>query len=178
MIATLARKAVLPLLIALAGVAAAQVITPPPMKMGLWQEDVTIQMSGMPNGMTMPPRSVTEQSCMTSDTWKDSLRSMQQSRRQGQMNCSTSSIQQDAHHVTFDASCTTQQGMSTTIHVDMQFDNDENMHGTTSATMTGPNVPPGMAMHSTIKSKYLGADCGTVKPGTTAPSAGSGGPPA
>jgi hypothetical protein len=55
------------------------------------------------------------------------------------------------------------------------------MHGTTSATMSGGNIPPGMSMNSTIKSKYLGADCGDVTPGKAKPmgpgSTPAGGPP-
>ena len=159
--------ATLPLLFSLAALASAQSdITPPPMKMGLWQSDVTVQMSGMPNGMSMPPRTITTQSCMTPETWKSDLQNMQTHRQQMAAKCSTMNVQQDGHHYTADMQCAGQQGMTTTVHVDMQFDSDESMHGTTAATMSGaPNMPQGMSMNSTIKSKYMGADCGDVKPG-------------
>lgn len=155
----------LPLLLSFAALASAQTDTPPPMKMGLWQSDVTVQMNGMPNGVTMPPRTITSQSCMTPDTWKDSLRNMQNRQRNMPSNCTTSNVQQDGHHYTADIQCSAQQGFTTAIHVDMQFDSDESMHGTTSATMSGGNAPPGMSMNSTIKSKFMSADCGDVKPG-------------
>jgi len=155
----------LPLLLTLAAVASAQTDTPPPMKMGLWQNDVTIQMSGMPNGVTMPPRSITSQSCMTSDTWKSALQHAQNNPQTQGVICTTSNVQQDAHHYTADVQCTAQQGMTSNIHVDMQFDSDESMHGSTTMSVSGPNVPQGMTMNSTIQGKYLGSDCGDVKPG-------------
>jgi hypothetical protein len=157
--------ATLATLFSFAALASAQTPTPPPMKMGLWQSEITVQMSGMPNGMTMTPTTITSQSCMTSDTWQDSLRNMQNRQQNMPANCTTSNLQQDAHHISFDASCTAQQGISTTLHVDMQFDGDEGMHGTTTASMSGPNMPSGMQMNSTIKSKFLSSDCGDVKPG-------------
>ncbi|HEY6446492.1 MAG TPA: DUF3617 domain-containing protein [Acidobacteriaceae bacterium] len=166
MISRLALRATLPLLFSFAALASAQSdLTPPPMKMGLWQNDVTVQMSGMPNGVNMPPRTVSSQSCLTPDTWKDAIHNMQGRRQNLEANCSNANIQQDGHHYTADVTCSGQQGITTAIHVDMQFDSDESMHGTTSATMSGGNIPQGMSMNSTIKSKFLGSDCGDVKPG-------------
>jgi hypothetical protein len=140
-------------------------VTPPPMKMGLWESDVTVQMSGMPNGVTLPPQSMTRQTCMTPETWKDTLQNIQA--RSQMASCTTANMQQDTHHIVFDATCTLkqQQDITTAVHVDIEFDSDESMHGTTAATVTGPNVPAGMTINSTLKSKYLGADCGSVKPG-------------
>jgi hypothetical protein len=158
-------RAALAALFSLAAVAAAQTPTPPPMKMGLWQSDVTVQMSGMPNGVTVPPRTVTTQSCMTPDTWKNSLQNFQNRQPNMPVNCTASNVEQDSHHYSADVQCTAQQGMSTAVHVDIQFDSDESMHGTTSASMSGPNMPSGMQMNSTIQSKFLSSDCGDVKPG-------------
>jgi hypothetical protein len=160
-----AAPATLATLFSLAALASAQTITPPPMKMGLWQSEVTIQMSGMPNGMSMPPRTMVSQSCLTPDTWKDSLRSMQNRQRNPSADCTTANVQQDGHHYSADVQCSTAQGMSGTIHVDMQFDSDESMHGTTTANFGGGNAPQGMSMNSTIKSKFMSSDCGDVKPG-------------
>lgn len=157
--------ATLAALFSVAAPASAQTITPPPMKMGLWQSEVTVQMSGMPNGVTMPPRTMVSQSCMTSDTWKDSLRNLQNRQRNATADCTTANVQQDDHHYSADVQCTAQQGFTTSIHVDMQFDSDESMHGTTAMTMSGGSAPSGMSMNSTIKSKFMGSDCGDVKPG-------------
>jgi Protein of unknown function (DUF3617) len=138
---------------------------PPPMKMGLWQSEVTVQMTGMPNGASMPSRTMTSQSCMTLDSWKDSLQGAQNHQPNASVKCTRSNVQQDGHHYTADVQCSGQQGGSTTIHVDMQFDSDESMHGTTTMSLSGPNAPSGMQMSSTIKSKFLSSDCGDVKPG-------------
>jgi hypothetical protein len=172
-----ASKTALPLLFSLTAFTYAQTNTPPPMKMGLWQSEVTVTMSGMPNGVTMPAHTMVRQSCMTPDTWKDSLRGMQSRRPMSDANCTTSNMAQDSQHVAFDAQCTAQQGMVANIHVDMQFDSSDSMHGSTSASMTGPSVPPGMAVNSTIKSKFVSADCGDVKPGQQKDTAPTGAPP-
>jgi hypothetical protein len=151
---------------------------PPPMKMGLWQSDITVQMSGMPNGVSVPAHTVTSQMCMTADTWKDALQNSQNRQRNLPVNCSTSNLQQDNHHYSADVQCTAQQGFTTTMHVDMQFDSDESMHGTTSMTMGGGgNGPQGMTMNSTIKSKFLSSDCGDVQPGKGKIVSPGGGPP-
>jgi hypothetical protein len=159
--------ATLAMLFSFSALASAQLpMTPPPMKMGLWQAEITSQMSGMPNGANMPARTMVSQSCYTADTWKDSMTRMQNRMRSGPANCSVSNVQQDGHHFSADVQCTTQQ-FSTTGHVDMQFDSDESMHGTTTISMGGPNAPNGMQMQMVIssKSKFLGSDCGDVKPG-------------
>jgi Protein of unknown function (DUF3617) len=158
--------ATLAMLFSLAALASAQTITPPPMKMGLWQAEVTMQMSGMPNGANIPSRTVVSQTCMTPDTWKDSLTRMQNRQRTGPSNCSVTNVQQDGHHFTADVQCTSQQ-FTSNGHIDMQFDSDESMHGTTTVSMGGPNAPSGMQMQMVVssKSKFLSSDCGDVKPG-------------
>jgi Protein of unknown function (DUF3617) len=152
-------------LFSFAALASGQTITPPPMKMGLWQTEVTMEMSGMPNGAGMPPRTITTQTCMTPDTWKNSLGNAQNRMRNMPASCTTSNVQEDSHHYTADVQCTAQQGFSTTAHIDMHFDSDESMHGTTNTTMSGGNTGMNMTMNSTIKSKFMSSDCGDVKPG-------------
>jgi hypothetical protein len=145
--------------------AATSAQTPPPIKMGLWEHDVTVQMSGMPDGMASS-RSVASQSCYTPNTWKYALQNMQNRRQVANTSCTTSNMEQDPRHVSFDMVCTVsgRDAINTTFHIDMQFDSDEAMHGTTTANMSGPNMPQGMTMTSTIKSKFVGPDCGDVKP--------------
>jgi len=170
------RLATLTFLFSLAALASAQ--SAPPLKMGLWEHTVTINMSGMPNGMSGSPQAITKQSCMTNDTWKQALQSMQGRRQMANAaNCTTSDVQQDSHHFAFDVACTAQQGMNTKIHVDMTLDSEESMHGTTSTTMSGPNIPQGMAMTATIKSKFISSDCGSLKPGEQKSTSPSGAPP-
>jgi hypothetical protein len=146
--------------------------TPPPIKMGLWQSSVTVNMAGMmPNAPAGAGGSMTHinQSCMTPDSWRDAFRNMQQRRQQATANCSTANVSQDAHQMTFDMSCSGQQGVSTNVHVQMFLDSQEAMHGNATVKMSGPSFPQGMSMTSTIASKFLSSDCGDVKPGESKP---------
>lgn len=158
------RLASLSLLLPLATIASAQ--SAPPLKMGLWEHSVTLNMSGMPNGMSGTSQAITNQSCMSSDTWKQSLQSMQGRRQMANAaSCTTSNVEQDSHHFAFDVACSAQQGMNTKMHLDMTLDGEESMHGTMTTTMSGPNIPQGMSMTATIKSKFVSSDCGSLKPG-------------
>lgn len=167
------------LLLLMASAAATSAQTPPPLKMGLWEHHVTVQMSGMPNGDNSS-RTVVRQSCFTPDTWKNSLQEMQSHRQMGGLSCSTSNMQQDARHIAFDVQCAAaaaQQGITTNIHVEMNFDSDESMHGSTTTRVSGPNMPQGMSVNTTIKSKFVSSDCGTLKPDQQRDAAPSGGAP-
>lgn len=162
----IATFATLPLLASLASIAAAQTLEPPPIKMGLWQSEVTTTMEGMP---TMPSgmgsgHTIVTQGCLTPDTWKKDIQGMQQ--HMHNTNCTLSNFEQDSHHVSFDQACTSAQaGFSSNTHFEMLIDDPENGHGHADTKMTGSNIPQGMAMHMTMKTKYLSADCGSVKPG-------------
>jgi len=164
----------LPLLLSFAAVAQTPPLTPPPIKMGLWQSSVVVNMSGMPANQNMPAGaggSITHvnQSCMTADSWKNAFRSMQARQQASTAACSTANVDQDAHQVTFDMDCSGQQGFNTSIHVKMFLDSDEGMHGNVSVKMTGANFPQGMSMTSTINSRFLSSDCGDIKPGESKP---------
>lgn len=158
-------SAALALLFSFAALASAQ-SGPPPMKMGLWQQDVNVDMSGMP-GAAGGSHAVSTQSCMTEDTWKQSFQNMQNRRGPMPQNCSNDNLQQDGHHFTFDTSCTMQQGMSMKVHVDMTLDSDTSMHGEAVSTVSGGNLPQEMTVHTTIHSKFISSDCGSVKPGSS-----------
>ncbi|HEX4038501.1 MAG TPA: DUF3617 family protein [Acidobacteriaceae bacterium] len=165
----IAIKTMLPLLFC-AAVAGAQIDTmsPPPVKMGLWQTTATMQMSGMPNmpsGMPGGKPSVT-QSCMTADSWQKGLTDMQQSVQRQKAQCTNVKLQHDGSKFTFDETCSTS-GYSTTVHVEWNVDDQENMHGNSNMQMSGANMPQGMTMQGTMSSKFLSSDCGGVKPGDT-----------
>jgi hypothetical protein len=171
----LASLASLPLLLSFAAFAAAQTqapaLTPPPIKMGLWQSSVTVNMGGMPNMPAGAGGSYTHvnQSCMTPDSWKNAFRSMQQHHQQTTASCTAANVNQDAHQVTVDMDCSGEQGYATSIHVKMVLDSEEAMHGNATVKMTGSAFPQGMSMNSTITSKFVNADCGDVKPGESKP---------
>jgi hypothetical protein len=159
---------VLPLLF-FAALAAAQDpvmpnIAPPPIKMGLWQSSVTITSSSMGQA----GRAITNQSCYTPDSWKQSMQAMQ-ARQQQKLNCTTSNLQQDSHSLSFDGQCSADQGYSINYHIQMVLDSDSAMHGSSTTKMNGPMFPQGMAVSSAISSKFLSSDCGTLKPGESKP---------
>jgi hypothetical protein len=156
----------LPLLLSFAAPASAQVpnIAPPPIKMGLWQSSVTLNSAAMGPVGGHP---ITNQSCYTPDSWKQSMQKMQS--RQPTMNCTTSNMQQDSHKLSFDGQCSEPQGMNVTYHVEMFLDSDEAMHGSSSAKMSGPQFPQAMTMTSVISSKFISSDCGGIKPGESKP---------
>ncbi len=161
--------ATLPLLCTFAAIASAQTLEPPPIKMGLWQSEVTNTVQGMPNspmGQAMAGgHTVVSQGCLTPDTWKKDIQGMQQHMRNTE--CTMSNFQQDSHHISFDEACASgqQSGYSNNVHFEMLIDDMENAHGHADMKMTGPAFPQGMSMHMTMKTKYVSSDCGDVKPG-------------
>ncbi len=168
-------SAPLSLLIALTAVAAAQ--TPPPLKMGLWEHQISVQMSGMPSG-SASTHNLTHQSCFTSDSWKNAMQEMQGQRAMQHTTCSTTNMEQDSRHISFDVQCsTTNQGYLSSMHIDMHFDSPEAMHGSNTVKISGPGMPQGMTVVSTVKSKWVSSDCGDVKPIAPPPASTSGTPP-
>lgn len=140
--------------------------SPPPIRMGLWQSEVSVNLSGMEN---LPPgagadRTSVHQSCMTPDSWKKSMQAMR-GQQPSRVNCTTANMQQDSHRIAFDEQCTAEQGYNTNVHVEMFLDSQEAMHGTAAVKMTGPAFQRPISMNSTITSKFLSKDCGDIKPG-------------
>lgn len=130
--------------------------TRPPIRMGLWQYEVTT--SGMP-GQGAGTHTIVTQSCVTPETWTQTFRSSRQQTQQ----CTTTNMHQTQHDVSFDVSCS-QQTFTLLTHVQMSLDSDSEMHGTTVMKMSGPNFP-GMTVTNTIHSKFLNTACGDIKPG-------------
>jgi hypothetical protein len=142
-------------------------VMPPPIKMGLWQSETTTAISGAPDspmGRAMGNgRTTVTQGCLTPESWSKDIQGAQ--KHQQNTECTQSNFQQDSHKVTFDQACSNQGGYSTTIHFEMLIDDTENGHGFMDMKMSGAAFPQGMTMHMTMKTKYLSADCGSVKPG-------------
>jgi len=123
-------------------------IAPPPIKMGLWQSSVTVNMSGMPNNPNMPSGagggSMTHvnQSCMTPDSWRDAFRNMQQrASAGGQRQLLHSERLSGCHQVTFDMNCSSQQAFTSNVHVQMLLDSEESDARKRHGQMSGPNFP-------------------------------------
>jgi Protein of unknown function (DUF3617) len=161
---------------------------PIPVKPGLWESqisstnqmalppEVEARLAAMPAAQQAQVRSMmggagggsspvvtTTKSCVAGQTSMDSLLNQQQNRPGAK--CTFTNRVQTADGASFDTSCTTAQGTATG-HSTFHMTDDEHMSGTTHMTLDMSSN--GKTMHSTIDStytmKYLGADCGDVKP--------------
>jgi len=141
----------------------AQSPEPPPIKMGLWQTEVTTTISGMEN---MPAgrgdRTTVTQGCLTPESWQSDFAKFHQG--QHDADCTMSNMHQDTHGVSFDEACASG-SYTTNVHFEAQFDGDNHMHGTATARMTGQAFPQGVTMNMSMASHYLSSDCGDIKPG-------------
>jgi hypothetical protein len=165
---------------------------PIPIKPGLWESqisstntmslppEVEAKIAAMPAAQQAQVRSMmgassggsapvitTTKSCIAAQTTMDALLNQQQNRPG--VKCTFTNRVQTADGASFDTSCTTQQGTATG-HSTFHNTDDEHVTGTTHMTLD--MASNGRTMHSTIDStyatKYLGADCGDVKPGSAA----------
>jgi hypothetical protein len=112
------------------------------------------------------PMSSTTKRCIAGVTTMDSL--LDQSQNRPGAKCTFTNRKQSASGSSFDTTCTMPQG-TITGHSEFHMVDSEHMTGTThmEGSMTGRNgnaMP--VKMSSTMTSKYLGADCGDVKPYT------------
>jgi hypothetical protein len=171
----------LPIAAALAQSAAA------PMKAGLWDAQVSsttvmtlppemeARIAAMPPAQQAQMRATmsgakpvvqTYKSCVAKQTSLDDVLNQQQ--QKAGTKCSYSNRVQTANSASFDTTCTTLQG-SATGHTDVHWIDDDHMSATThmTASSTSPRGAMQMSINSTMTWKYLGADCGDVKPNST-----------
>lgn len=134
----------------------------PPLRMGLWESEITVEISGFPGG-TGVPSTLVKRHCMQPESWKETMQQMQN--QNPSAGCTTANLQQDEHHVAFDQTCKGTDGFLATAHVEMQLDSKEEMHGNLSMKVTAQGLPQPMTSKSTFKSKFIQADCGDLKPG-------------
>ena len=164
---------------------------PIPIKLGLWETTVSstnemqlppeaeARIAAMPAAQQAQVRSMmgggtpvttTHKSCVASQTTMDAL--LNQAQEHAGVKCTFTNRKQTATTASFDTSCVTQQG-TMTGHSEFQMADSDHVSGTTkmSGTMTGPRGGTmTMNITSTSTSKYVGADCGDVKPYTPAAS--------
>jgi hypothetical protein len=161
-----------------------------PVKQGLWETqitstnqvslppDVEAKIAAMPaaqqamirqnlGGAAKPNISATK-SCIASTVTMDQFLNQQQ--QNTQMKCTFTNRQLTATGASFDTSCTMQQGTATG-HSQFTFVDDEHVTGQTHVTvnMTTKGGSAQSTLDSTMSMKYLGADCGAVKPNVAAP---------
>jgi len=157
-----------------------------PIKAGLWETTVTsstqmqlppeiqarldamtpqqqaMMKANMPGGMSgSSPAVTTTHSCSTGQTVQDL---MNQARQKGS-ECKLTNQTQTANGASFDISCTMPQGTANG-HSSFTMADSNHVNGTThmTANMNAGGRPTSMTMDSTISSKYLGSDCGAIKP--------------
>jgi hypothetical protein len=146
----------------LAAVAVSQA-APPPVKMGLWQTEITTKTTTVEGNAGGEGAHVTiKQSCMTSESWTKDLLSV---KNQENSECTQSNLNVDSHKLSYDESCKSD-SYTTQVHFEMLVDGAEHMHGSASVKTTGPAFPQGMEMNMTLASRFLSSDCGDVQPGS------------
>ena len=122
-------------------------ITPPPIKMGLWEATVT-------NSLT--PKPLKTRSCITPESYQDAMAHIPPG-------CTITNKIQTATSITGDISCTLQHGGTTTGHVDVEMPDPTTVRSKIdlSVNVQGQSMP----MTLTTDSHFVGADCGDIAPG-------------
>jgi hypothetical protein len=122
-------------------------ITPPPIKMGLWEATITNSIAA---------NSIKTQSCVTPQSYQDAMAHVPPG-------CTITNKVQTSTSITADVSCTLQRGGTTTGHLDVELPDPGTMRSTIKLTINanGQSVP----MTLTTESHFLSADCGDVAPG-------------
>ncbi len=134
----------------------------PPIKMGLWQEEVITTISGI-DGVSPAPQKYTEQTCISPESWsKHGLTTVNANR------CVISNLHPGSHTLSYDQQCGAQAD-AVVFHVTIQIDSERHMHGTSVATITAPGSARHGTWTSTITEHYLVPDCGDIKPGEKSP---------
>ncbi len=175
------------LLLAAAAGAKAQSTTAVPIQQGLWETtinttsqislppDVEAKIAAMPAaqqamikqnmGGGSTPSSTTTHSCAASQM---SMTDLLNQAQQKDTKCTFSNQAQTPTGYSFDIACTMPQG-SASGHSQFQMPDSSHVTGTTHMTMQATTRGGAMSMtlDSTLTSKYLGADCGSVKPNTS-----------
>jgi Protein of unknown function (DUF3617) len=123
----------------------------PPMKSGLWEVTTSTAIQ-MPGKQAPPPRSMKIRSCATANSWSKSFGQTRQNNE-----CKLTNENRTATHYSFDLSCPNAKG-----HSEMNFADGSTGHGTTHMEVNAGGST--MTIDTRWDGKYLGADCGSVKP--------------
>ena len=148
-------------------------ISEPPVKMGLWQTNITSTMTGFQippevaarmkaMGKPVPgaPNTVVTQSCLTPEKWKDSFRHMQQDH-----DCQLTNVHQSSTAMSADMACKAPDGKYTsTGHMEVSFTSESKMSGKVHVTTVMQSQPQPIVMDMTFDGVYKGADCQGISP--------------
>lgn len=148
--------------------AVAQISDVPPVKMGLWQSEVTSTVTGLENtpmaayAQSQSGRTHISQSCMTPESWKQDIQGFNEKQRN--RNCSVANAHQDPDKITFDEVCDTGGGSKSEAHFTILIDNAEHAHGTGTMKIAEAQLPQPMTINTNIVAHFMSSDCGDVKP--------------
>jgi len=122
-----------------------------PIKMGLWEKKMTMDMG------TGTPQNINSKSCITAETWQEMVGNMGKQRE----GC-TIDQQKNAHGYTFSATCKTSGGGTMVTSGSANIQDSEHIVSQSHTDVTTNGKKRTMDMKST--STFLGADCGKIKP--------------
>jgi hypothetical protein len=127
-----------------------------PLKPGLWEAHVSVKAGATNND-------VVGKSCFTAGTTLGDY--LTASNKGSGAQCSISNKVQSSHGIAYDTACTGP-GMSSKGHMDFQLAGTESFSGTSHTTVTGnmQGKPINMVIDKTFSAKFLGSNCGDVKP--------------
>jgi len=123
-----------------------------PVKMGLWEKTMTMDMG---NGTT---RKIAAKSCITPETWQEMVGNMS---RQTE-GCTVDNLK-NARGYTFTATCKTSDGGTMVTSGSETIQDSEHIISQSHTNMTTHGQKREMESKST--STFLGVDCGKIKPG-------------
>jgi hypothetical protein len=113
-----------------------------PIKMGLWEKKMVT------TGGTGAPTTMTAKSCINPEAWQEG--------------CTTNTVK-NAHGYTYSGSCTFPYGGTMVMNGTLTIQDAEHIVAESHSTTTNNGQKRQMDSHS--MSSFLGADCGTIKPG-------------
>jgi hypothetical protein len=125
-----------------------------PIKAGLWETQVSVN-HGSP---------IAGRSCFSAGTTLGDYLTATNKAVAGTQ-CSVANKAQTARGIAYDTACNGPT-MSSKGHIDFQLPDAEHVNGTSHTTVTGTaqGTPVNMAIDKTFTAKFVGSDCGTVKP--------------
>lgn len=127
-----------------------------PLKSGLWETHVNVKAGATNNDAV-------GKSCFSAGTTLGDY--LTASNKGSGAQCSVSNKVQSSHGISYDTACTGP-GMGSKGHMDFQLAGAENFSGSSHTTVTGSTHGKAinMVIDKTFSAKFLGSDCGDVKP--------------
>jgi Protein of unknown function (DUF3617) len=122
-----------------------------PVKMGLWEKTMTMDMG---NGTT---RKIAAKSCITPETWQEMVGNMSKQRE----GCTVDNVK-NARGYTFTATCKTSDGGTMVTRGSETIQDSEHIISQSHTTTTHGQK---REMEAKSTSTFLSVDCGKIKPG-------------